>query len=103
MFTDVVGWVSALILALTITRQVYTQWKTRSVAGVSKWLFIGQLAASVGFTVYSWLVENWVFVATNFFMALTAVVGQMIYLQNKRRAARQQTMPGATPIRAAQR
>jgi uncharacterized protein with PQ loop repeat len=102
MFTDAVGWASALILALTITRQVYTQWKTRSVAGVSKWLFIGQLAASAGFTVYSCLVENWVFVCTNFFMAMTAVVGQFIYLNNKRRAAREEGRASVTPIRAAQ-
>jgi MtN3 and saliva related transmembrane protein len=86
MLADMVGWASAIILALTISRQVYAQWRTRSVAGVSKWLFIGQLAASIGFTVYSYLVENWVFVFTNFFMAVTAIVGQCVYLGNKSRA-----------------
>ena len=86
MLSDMIGWAAAVVLAMTISRQVYTQWKTRSVAGVSKWLFVGQLTASVGFTIYSWLVENWVFVVTNAFMAITAVVGEVIYLRNRRRA-----------------
>jgi MtN3 and saliva related transmembrane protein len=101
MMTDVIGWISALLLALTITRQVYTQWRTKSIAGVSKWLFIGQLSASVGFTIYSWLVENWVFVCTNFFMAMTAVVGQVIYLRNKHRNERTPASAGGAR-RAAQ-
>lgn len=88
MLTDMVGWLSALILALTISRQVYTQWRTRSIGGVSKWLFIGQLSASLGFTVYSYFVDNMVFVATNFFMFLTAVVGELIYVRNRRLAQR---------------
>lgn len=89
MLTDVVGWISALILAMTLSRQVYTQWRTRSCAGVSHWLFIGQLAASVGFVIYSWLVENWVFVAVNTFILFIAVVGQTIYMRNKRLSANQ--------------
>jgi MtN3 and saliva related transmembrane protein len=88
MMTEIVGWISAAILASTISRQVYTQWRTKSVAGVSKWLFIGQLSASLGFTVYSYLVDNMVFVLTNFFMFLTAVVGQVIYMSNKRHERR---------------
>jgi MtN3 and saliva related transmembrane protein len=89
MLADMVGWVSAIILALTISRQVYTQWRTRSIGGVSKWLFIGQLAASLGFTVYSYMVDNMVFVCTNFFMFMTAVVGECIYVKNRRRAQRE--------------
>ena len=87
---DITGWTSALILIITIGRQVYKQWRSRSTAGVSSWLFIGQLAASTGFVIYSYLVENWVFVATNAFMLLTAVAGQLIYRANKRREERQQ-------------
>jgi MtN3 and saliva related transmembrane protein len=88
MLTDITGWTSALILLLTISRQVYTQWRSRSTAGVSHWLFIGQLAASTGFVIYSYLVENWVFVATNFFMLLVAITGQLIYRSNKLREER---------------
>lgn len=88
MATDLIGWISALILVATISRQVYTEWRTRSIEGLSKWLFIGQLSASIGFTIYSYLVENWVFVFANFFIFLTAVAGQFVYMRNKRLAER---------------
>jgi uncharacterized protein with PQ loop repeat len=81
--TEVVGWLSSIVLLLTIGRQVLTQWRTRSTAGVSRWLFVGQLAASSGFTVYSLLLHNWVFVVTNVALLCTAVFGQIIYLRNK--------------------
>jgi hypothetical protein len=54
---------------------------------VSAWLFVGQLAASTGFTIYSVLVNNWVFVATNLMLIVTAVAGQMIYRRNAHREA----------------
>ncbi len=84
MATELVGWASALILMMTISRQVYRQWRTRDCTGVSSWLFIGQTAASTGFVIYSYLLANWVFVLTNSFMLLTAIVGQFIYARNKR-------------------
>lgn len=84
MLTDIVGWISAFILALTISRQVYTQWRTRSTGGVSRWLFVGQVAASIGFVIYSFLVENLVFVVANSFILLTAIAGEFIYLRNKK-------------------
>lgn len=87
MLTDAVGWISAGILAMTLSRQVYTQWRSKSCEGVSHWLFIGQLAASVGFVLYSWLVENWVFVAVNSFILFIAVIGQSVYQRNKRLSA----------------
>jgi len=55
VFTEVIGWAAAAILLLTIGRQVFTQWRDRTTAGLSRWLFVGQLAASTGFVVYSWL------------------------------------------------
>ena len=85
MLTEVIGWCSAAVLLITIGRQVYTQWRARSTQGLSRWLFVGQLAASSGFVVYSWLVENWVFVATNILMLATAALGQWIYLRNAQR------------------
>lgn len=91
MITDLIGWLSATILILTISRQVYSQYRSKSIQGVSKWLFIGQLTASAGFTTYSFLVDNWVFVCANFFIFLTAVAGQFVYLRNKRLA---QASPG---------
>ena len=83
--TEVIGWVSSLVLVLTIGKQVWKQWQEGSSEGVSKWLFLGQIAASVGFTVYSWLVRNWVFVATNALMLLNGLAGYGITLRHRRR------------------
>jgi uncharacterized protein with PQ loop repeat len=84
--SDWVGWLSALVLLATIGRQVYSQWRARSLQGVSSWLFIGQVTASCGFVVYSWLLANWVFVVTNALMLVTALLGQLVYISNRRRA-----------------
>jgi uncharacterized protein with PQ loop repeat len=85
---ELIGWGSSAILLATISRQVFTQWKTKSTAGVSHWLFIGQLAASLGFTVYSVLLHNWVYVVSNIALLITAVIGQVVYKQNKRASSR---------------
>jgi MtN3 and saliva related transmembrane protein len=84
--TEAIGWASSAVLLATIMRQVYTQWKTKSTAGVSHWLFIGQLAASIGYVIYSFLLRNWVFVSSNIALLITAIVGQWLYLHNKSRA-----------------
>jgi uncharacterized protein with PQ loop repeat len=83
MAIDALGWFAATILLLTIGRQVYTQWRTKTCRGISRWLFIGQIAASVSFVAYSWLLGNWVFVVTNAAMLVVAILGQIIYLNNK--------------------
>lgn len=88
MLPEIVGWTSAGILLLTISRQVYSQWQSGASAGISRWLFVGQVAASLGFVVYSYLIENWVFVITNAFMLLTALLGQYTYLRNQHRRGR---------------
>jgi len=85
--TEAVGWASSCILVVTIAKQVYKQWKEGSSEGVSRWLFVGQMAASLGFTVYSWLVGNWVFVVTNAVMLLNGLLGLLIVLHHRRREA----------------
>ena len=85
MLTEFIGWTAAAILLLTIGRQVYTQWRDHTSQGLSHWLFIGQLAASTGFVIYSWLLGNWVFMVTNALMLVTAGVGQWLSLRNARR------------------
>lgn len=84
--TETIGWLSSIILLLTIGKQIYKQWQEESSAGVSKWLFIGQVAASIGFVIYSWLVKNWVFVVTNSLMLLSALIGLGIVLHHRRAA-----------------
>ncbi|MDQ1592547.1 MAG: hypothetical protein QOG71_3174 [Pyrinomonadaceae bacterium] len=87
---EAIGWISSLILVLTIGKQVFKQWKEGSSENVSKWLFIGQLAASVGFTIYSWMVGNWVFVVTNSIMVVNGLAGLFIVLHHRRREQREQ-------------
>jgi MtN3 and saliva related transmembrane protein len=85
MITEFIGWTAATLLLATIGRQAYSQWRSRSWRGVSKWLFIGQITASVGFFVYSWLLANWVFVVTNALVLCTALIGQWICPSNRQR------------------
>jgi MtN3 and saliva related transmembrane protein len=87
--TELIGWLSSLVLIATIAKQVYKQWRSGSSEGVSRWLFLGQLTASAGFTIYSLLVRNWVFVATNAVMLLNALAGYAITARHRRRSARQ--------------
>jgi uncharacterized protein with PQ loop repeat len=92
---DVIGWVSSLILVLTLGKQVRKQWHTRDSSGVSTWLFVGQLAASIGFSTYSFLLENWVFLTTNLLLVVNAVLGQWVTLRNRRQTPPDH--PGALP------
>lgn len=85
---DAIGWASSFILVLTVSRQVWKQWRQRSTEGVSHWLFIGQMAASLGFLVYSWLLGNLIFTVSNALLLLAAVTGQALYLRNRRSEAR---------------
>jgi uncharacterized protein with PQ loop repeat len=81
---DWLGWGASAILLATLLRQVFVQWRERSTDGVSSWLFVGQISASLGFVAYSWLVDNRVFVVTNSALLLTAIAGQLIYRRNVR-------------------
>jgi uncharacterized protein with PQ loop repeat len=86
--SEVLGWLSSAILVATLFAQVRKQWRDHTSKGVSRWLFIGQLAASTGFLVYSVLIENWVFTVTNSLTAVAAVLGLWIlHVHRKRRQA----------------
>ena len=80
-FTEVIGWASSIILLMTLVKQVYKQWKEGTADGVSKWLFLGQLFASIGFTIYSYLVGNWVFTVTNGLLTVNNVIGIYLYFR----------------------
>ena len=82
---DAIGWTSSAILVLTIGAQVRKQWQDDTSRGVSPWLFVGQTAASVGFLVYSWQLENWVFVVTNALLLVAALLGLAIVARHRRR------------------
>lgn len=85
---EIVGWMSSIALVLTIAKQVHKQWRSGTSEGVSRWLYLGQMTASAGFTAYSWMVRDWVFVVTNAVMLVSAIVGFAIYLHHKRGDAR---------------
>ena len=87
MLTEIIGWTGAVLLLLTVGRQVYVQWRDKSSSGLSKWLFIGQIGASVSFIAYSVLLGSWVFTVTNAAMLVTAVVGQIVFVRNRKSAA----------------
>ena len=79
-----IGWAASAVLIATLLHQVRVQWRERSTEGVSGWLFIGQITASVGFLIYSWLIENPVFMVSNAVLVATALLGQGVYRRNRR-------------------
>lgn len=86
--TNVVGWLSTLVLLATLSRQVFIQWHDENSKGVSAWLFIGQMSSSVGFIAYSVLVGNKIFIVTNSLIAAVAIIGELVFLKNQKRTAR---------------
>jgi len=88
MNPDVIGWLASSVLLATLVRQIVIMAHDRNAQGVSRWLFIGQCVASVGFIAYSLMVDNLVFVATNAAILVTAIVGQCIVARRKSRHAR---------------
>ena len=95
--TELIGWVSSFILFLTVSRQIYKQWQEGSSEGVSVWLFVGQIAASLGFAVYSWLLWNPVFIFTNLLMVLNGIVGFAINLYLKKHNSDESESPELKP------
>lgn len=83
---DLLGWAATVVLIATLARQIYKQHQEASTEGVSTWLFIGQMTASVLFIIYSALLGSTVFVVTNSLILLTAVVGQVLAVRRRRRA-----------------
>lgn len=91
---EAIGWASSLILLATLVKQVYKQWCEGTGEGISKWLFIGQLAASIGFTTYSYMVGNWVFTVTNGLLTINNVIGIYLYYYFRRRSSKQSADAG---------
>ena len=92
MSRDLIGWASSVILLLTLAAQTWKQYRTSSTKGVSRWLYVGEIAAAIGFVVYSALVHNRVFVVANALGAVTALVGLVIFARNRRYERRHSTL-----------
>jgi uncharacterized protein with PQ loop repeat len=88
MGTELVGWAASAVLLATLVTQIVRQWRTRATQGLSPWLFIGQIAASVGFVAYSLLQGDAVFAVTNSLILVSAAAGQYLYWRNRRRSQR---------------
>ena len=41
----------------------------------------------MGFTIYSYLLHNWVYMISNVALLITAVIGQIIFKNNKRQSS----------------
>jgi hypothetical protein len=85
---DIVGWASSAILIATLVRQVHKQATQGNGCALSKWLFAGQIAASIGFITYSVMVGNMVFIVSNIMILGTAIAGQWLYLHNEKKQFR---------------
>lgn len=79
-----IGWMSSIILALTIARLVYRRWESGSSERVSFWVFVGQTAIASSLALYSWSISSSVFVVVNALVLLDAFIGYAITLQRRR-------------------
>ncbi|WP_315388071.1 PQ-loop repeat-containing protein [uncultured Stenotrophomonas sp.] len=81
---DLLGWAATVVLIATLARQIYKQHQDGASEGVSTWLFIGQMTASVLFIIYSVVLGSTVFVVTNSLILLTAITGQVLAVRRRR-------------------
>lgn len=77
-FVDLVGWLASAVLIATLIRQIYKQWRSDQIQGVSRWLFIGQITASLLFILYNALVGNAVFIVSNALILATGITGYVL-------------------------
>ncbi|MEA9727705.1 hypothetical protein [Xanthomonas campestris] len=77
-FVDLVGWLASAVLIATLIRQICKQWRSDQIQGVSRWLFIGQITASLLFILYSALVGNAVFIVSNALILATGITGYVL-------------------------
>jgi MtN3 and saliva related transmembrane protein len=78
-----VGWGASLLLVLTIGHQVRRQWRTGHADGVSRWLYVGQMASSLGFLAYSLHLGDWVCICTNGILLVAASLGLISVLRSR--------------------
>lgn len=91
MHPDIFGWAATAVLMARLIRQMVKQWQAPHPEAVSKWLFLGQMTASILFTVYSALLGSTVFVVTNVLLLFSGVVGQVMASCRRHRSAAQRS------------
>ena len=80
-----IGWTASAVLVVMITAQIVRQWRQGTSEGVSRWLFVCQLVASLLFVVYSLMVRDAVFIVTNSLMTFAAAAGLGLLIWHRRR------------------
>jgi len=101
MGTSLIGWLSAAVLLATLVVQLHAQWRERSTAAGSRWLFAGQVLASIGFILYSALLHEVVFVTASSLILIAAIIGQLLVFSDRRRDRRRQ--PSRVVVRISRR
>ncbi len=97
--THLAGYLASAILFATLATQIHKQWSRGTTKGVSRWLFIGQLAASIGFTVESAVIGSVLFVVVNSVLAVSALVGMSLWFVQHRAERRRGDQGGAADRR----
>ncbi|PPV07499.1 hypothetical protein XBLMG947_1712 [Xanthomonas bromi] len=74
-FVNSVGWLASVTLIATLIRQTYKPSCSDAAHGVSRWLFLCQVSASVLLIVYNYFVGNMVFIVSNALILLPINTG----------------------------
>ena len=86
LMEELIGWGSALVLLPTFGVQTYRQWHDRyeHVGATSLWFFILALIGTAGQFVYSWMVNNWVYLVLNGCLVVNNAIGLAIAIHRSR-------------------
>ena len=89
LLQEIIGWGSALVLLPTFGVQTYKQWQGRHEhsSATSLWFFALALIGTFGQFVYSWMVNNWVYLALNGCLVVNNAIGLGIAVYRTRVAA----------------
>ena len=83
--TPLIGWSAVAALFATMCAQAWKQWRDRVKHGVSRWFFVGQVAASTLFLAYSVRMGDRVFIVGNTLVLAAAVAGGTVLWYNRTR------------------
>jgi MtN3 and saliva related transmembrane protein len=91
LMQELIGWGSALVLLPTFGVQTYRQWHDRHqpVSATSLWFFVLAFIGTLGQFVYSWMVNNWVYLALNGCLVVNNAIGLGIAVHRSRISAEQ--------------
>ena len=80
---NVIGWAAVALLFATMAGQAWKQWKDNVKRGIGKLFFVGQIAASTLFLLYSTMIGDRVFVVGNAMVLAAAIAGGSILWFNR--------------------